>query len=454
MQTLSPGNLSGNVPDRAQPPNLPAVSVWDCVPLRTFLRVVIALWLLTLLVGLAEHFIYHLARYHWSPFFPAYTSPDDFMLYKDRFRYFHQQSFFVSWQSEPLTIARFPFTYPAPAAVLFHWFFLFGRFSEGVLFGSFLVGAIAGALLFMQALVRRGLYGISTLAVVLVAGVLSYPILFALDRGNIELINVLLVWASIACIWRCWWYPGAVLLGLAVSLKIFPFLLVGIFVAHRKYGASLTVLLVAAISTLCSYWRLGPTFQAARAGTASGLEFFQRAYILSFDLGEAGFDHSLFTPVKLLQKAAHHIMPSMVGTSLAPWLRFYLLLGILCGLVLFFYRIIRLPLVNQIVALVSISILLPPLSADYTLVHLYAPFACLALLAVSATRSRKAVPGLGFAMLLLAVLVAPEGFLFLHGLRLSGLIKTSALLLLVGTAVTLPWEDRGLVELAGTQQTA
>ena len=41
------------------------------------------------------------------------------------------------------------------------------------------------------------------------------------------------------------------------------------------------------------------------------------------------------------------------------------------ALLIYFGRIIRLPRINQIVILLTLSILLPPVSGDYTLVHLY-----------------------------------------------------------------------------------
>jgi len=131
-----------------------------------------------------------------------------------------------------------------------------------------------------------------------------------------------------------------------------------------------------------------------------------------------------------------------VGESLAPWLHAYLLVGIVGGLLFFFFRIVRLPLLNQIVVLVATLLVLPPVSNDYTLLHLYAPFACLTLFAVSAARSGELPYRLGFAMLLMGVLLAPESYLILHQLRPSGFLKALALVLLVWTAASTRWEDR------------
>ena len=219
-------------------------------------------------------------------------------------------------------------------------------------------------------------------------------------------------------------------------------MLLGIFVAQRKYLQGLLTICIAALSTALSYIVLGPTFAVARAGIASGLEFFKQNYVLATHLDEAGFDHSIFTLVKLVHKAAYQRIPTAVSPDLTRWLSVYLLVATLSGLILFFGRVIRLPLTNQIVVLVAASLLLPPLSADYTLMHLYAPFACLALVAVSASVSRTQQRGIVFAMLLFGVLMAPESFLIFHGTRLSGLLKTAALGLLIWTAATVRWYDQ------------
>ena len=422
--------------------NRVALRLANCAPLRAFVVVVTALWLLTLLVGLTEHLVFHLPSKYWWPLFSTRSGLDDFNIYTGRFHHFHQASFFVPWKSIAVDLANFPFTYPAPAALVFRFFFLFGLYSETAMFCAFLLGAVAATLLFGRALRRRGLNWTSTAILLLIAGVLSYPILFAVDRGNIELINVVLVWATIACVWNQWWYKGAILLGLAISIKLFPFVLLGIFVAQRKYLQGLLTICIAALSTALSYIVLGPTFAVARAGIASGLEFFKQNYVLATHLDEAGFDHSIFTLLKLVHKAAYQRIPTAVSPDLTRWLSVYLLVATLSGLILFFGRVIRLPLTNQIVVLVAASLLLPPLSADYTLMHLYAPFACLALVAVSASVSRTQQRGIVLAMLLFGVLMAPESFLIFHGTRLSGLLKTAALGLLIWTAATVRWYDQ------------
>ena len=51
------------------------------------------------------------------------------------------------------------------------------------------------------------------------------------------------------------------------------------------------------------------------------------------------------------------------------------------GVILWFWRIRKPPILNQVTALSVASVLLPPLSHDYTLMHLYAPWVMLVMLA-------------------------------------------------------------------------
>jgi hypothetical protein len=91
-------------------------------------------------------------------------------------------------------------------------------------------------------------------------------------------------------------------------------------------------------------------------------------------------------------------------TKLARWY-----MGIMASgcLLLYVFRIVRLPRVNQIVILLTLSVLLPPVSADYTLVHLYPAWLILAFVTLELEPGvlRSRVLPLCFKAVALSVLV-------------------------------------------------
>ena len=64
------------------------------------------------------------------------------------------------------------------------------------------------------------------------------------------------------------------------------------------------------------------------------------------------------------------------------------------GLLLFTTLLWRIPLLNHIVVLSILSVTIPPVSFDYTLLSLYAAFAMLCMLAIRANTLRHVVKSL------------------------------------------------------------
>ena len=112
------------------------------------------------------------------------------------------------------------------------------------------------------------------------------------------------------------------------------------------------------------------------------------------------------------------------------------------GLVLYFTRIIRLPRVNQIVILLALSLLLPPISGDYTLIHLYAGWLVLALYALRAQPGIIRSRVLPACFLFLAIVFCPETYMFIGQAHIAGSFKALALSLLVILLLIYPLEEK------------
>jgi hypothetical protein len=396
--------------------------------LRRFLQALFLLWLTTLAVVLIGKYALHLPPRKWYPFFPWEDRFTDFTLNIKGFSQFGKSEFF-----DP---AIMPFAYPAPLIIVFEGFFIVGSYSLPTYLAFCFLSFSIAATLFGCAIRRRGLGLPQTLLLTGSAVLLSYPFWFTIDRANIEVVDWLLVAAAIAAYWNKRWYLSATFIGLAVSCKIFPVVFLGLLLSARKYRATAWGLLVSVAAVLTSTWLVGPTFEIAWQGIARTMAFLKLHYMLEVDVLGAEFQHSLFGLIKLWN------IPSLKDEH-AVYLKLlnrYIIVCAIGGPTLFFWKIWRLPRANQILALTVASVLLPPWSADYTLIHLYIPWAVLALISVKIPEGKR-VPGLVFSFVCLAYLMAPETYLQPWGIPMAGPSKAVVLLLLLIASVSYPFPE-------------
>ncbi len=150
-----------------------------------------------------------------------------------------------------------------------------------------------------------------------------------------------------------------------------------------------------------------------------------------------GFDHSLFGFYKRLSPS---LPPPLV---LGRLLSIYLAASSLFGVVIFWIKIRKLPIINQILSLSIASILFPPTSFDYTLMHLYIPWSLLVLLSVQSRSEIVRSRGLSIAFVCFAILMSPESEFIHNGLRFGGQIKAVTLVLLLALSLIVPFPREG-----------
>jgi hypothetical protein len=112
------------------------------------------------------------------------------------------------------------------------------------------------------------------------------------------------------------------------------------------------------------------------------------------------------------------------------------------ALAVYFSRVIRLPRVNQIVILLTLSVLLPPVSGDYTLVHLYAGWMILTLVALDAEPGIVRSRVLPACFLILAIVFCPETYMFAGAAHFAGSFKALALCVLVILLLVYPLDEK------------
>lgn len=361
----------------------------------------------------------------------------DFHVFFDKFHFFHSKQFYTE---------TIQLSYPAPALLIYKVFLIplpHPNAGAGAVarFGlSLLVGMLLLLFCWWRVLVELGLTRRLALAYIVGTTVLSFPLWFELAQGNIEWVLWLMLTAAVLALCRGHIKTAAVLIGLAGSAKLFPIIYIGLFIPGRRYAGVGIVMLTACLSTVISLWLVCPDIPYSWHQTVLALTSFERHYMAGVRPLEVGFDHSLFAIVKLALTASGS-MPNPQKT-----LGVYLVTVACGGVVLFFLRIRRMPVINQVFCLAIAAILLPPVSYDYTLLHLYIGVALLSLFALYRGHVFPGVraPGLVITFLVLAFVLSPESEIIWHGVRYAGQAKAVALLVLGYLCLRWPFYLPGL----------
>jgi hypothetical protein len=359
--------------------------------------------------------------------FPYYYVPgnmfQDFFGFHDKFRQWGTPAFFDHSQFGY-------FMYPAPLVHVFR--FLLGLHHARTCFLTLLLLTAAGlALAFVQVLRREGLQLTQGVLFVGATALLSYPLLYLLQRSNIEVFIWVLGAIGVWCFLTGRTNTSAILIGVAASLKLYPFILLGLFLPRRKYGGFLLGIATFAAVTVLSLYFVGPTISAAAHWDAEQIDAFSKYYV--GDVWALGYDHSLFGLVKAFTLHWH--------PNYFAWARPYSIAAASLSVALYLLRIWRLPLPNQVLALSILCVTIAPLSYDYTLLNLYPAFALLAVLALRARQSNTQVPHLTAFMVLFALIFTPQSYIIAHAVRYGAQLRSVCLITMLVFALTTPLPD-------------
>lgn len=426
-------NLFLNRKIAALPPVLAAFALWSA-------GLTAASLVFSFVCGQVFHLKYPYAFPLFHPDLPFW----DFTVFAQRFAHFRQSDFWAPF--------NYPFTYPPASAVAFAFFYSLPH-PLATYLTFCVIALVTGAIVSVRALVRHGISPVAASAFVSLSIVTCWPIGYLFNRANIEGLVAFILALGVACfLYRRWWL-GATLVAIAGAMKIFPAVLLALLLSRRRYWEFAWGVVVMLALTVLSLKFLGPSTRAAGRQIGLGLQFFQAEWAGRFLPTEIGFDHSAFTLFKMpygIWSALHHGLIDFVlrggspdnrvssGQHLQVLLTTYTVIAGVGGLVLYFGWIRRLPFLNQLLALSVCAVTLPPVSFDYTLVHLLLPFGVLCIYATSVWRSGQMVPGLRLSFLAFAVVFTTGAFLT-YGDRWAGQVRAVALLVLLAAVVRLPF---------------
>lgn len=355
---------------------------------------------------------------------PYYFVPEDlfqdFQSFRPRFGAFGTPDFFIKPPGQYLM-------YPAPLIFPIAFFMHFSHPIRSFLTFTVLV-VVLFALLLRKTLIAAGINPRSASVFTFVTLLTSYPVLFLIQRGNLEVLVWIPVTLGLLFFYRKQYMWAAIAFGVATSLKLYPFMFLSLLISKRRFRETCVALLTAAGVTLVALWRLGPTIPAAFAWNSIQLQAFGKYFAASE--WALGYDHSFFALVKV---ATLHWHP-----DLTPYVHAYTLAAAVLGLFLFFAFLWRIPTLNQILVLSVLSITMPPVSYDYTLLSLYAVFAMLCVAAVKAEELEINPKIITCHLVLFALVLTPESYLIFGGARFCAQFRCLCMIVSIALALRFP----------------
>jgi len=391
--------------------------------LRWFWIGSVSAFALTLLVACLEYRA-GMNKYRWSGFDSPYFR--DLIQDMPTFRLLHTAAFF-DWTNPA------PVAYPPFGAVQLGLLYFTGH---PVIF--FLVLAMAGlgfaVWAVSRALVEVGIDRRTAMLFPLTLALVSFPIQRLVVQGNIEIF--LWIFAAVGT----WAYlrdhddVAAIFWGLAAASKFYPAVLLLLLLARRKFRAFAVGMLVFVVVTLLSTAYLGPDLATAWKGSLQNVFGYQLLRAAELSTREMNANHSWFLPVKLAAAIA--------GTSALKLVKAYYVCGGLLFVAVFFGRLRKMPVANQLLGASIFMMAFPTISYFHTLVNLYAPLLVLFFLAIRADRAGVRIAGLSTAILLFIPLFASfQLFTFPTAFLFCGVVQTILLLVLFLYAVQYPFAE-------------
>ena len=352
----------------------------------------------------------------WRPLGAPFPFLGDLLENAPTFRLVHTQAFWHGALAPAIA-------YPPFGGVVLGLFYASGH--PGLLYMSLGLSSLLPACwLVRRALLERGIQTWTATLFPLTIAAASFPIEGLLQRGNLELVVWILAGLGAWMFLRGHEHRAAIFWGLAAAVKLYPIVLLILFWPRRRFRPALLGVASFLVATAGSLLYLGPTLRSAWLGWTGDLFGYQHKRAAFWNLTELAENHSFFTWVKAVAIVAHHPPDGLIPT-------YYVCGGLLFGL-LYFGRLGKLPVPNQLLGVTAFMLLLPTISAFYTLVHLYAPLLVLIFLALEADRARVRVPGLNFSILLFVPICACYTlFTFRSVLLFGGLLQGGCLVVLL-----------------------
>ncbi len=247
---------------------------------------------------------------------------------------------------------------------------------------------------------------------------MSYPVLFNLDRGNSEALLFIFTAMFIYYYQKNKDLRSVFFLSLAISMKLYPIVFVVLFLADKKYKNTFYTISAAAFITLSSALILDGGIIYSFTQLKQNIVLFKNTYIMT----DHGLQHnsSLYGVIKLLIKLCPQLLPI---------LKYYSVLAMTSLLFIAFYIMRENILWKKVCLLVFFMILFPQVSYDYKLIHVLIP------LTLFINDDRGDYPDTFYAILLSLLMTPKDYYLITKDISIAVLINPLIMLMITGKII-------------------
>jgi len=219
----------------------------------------------------------------------------------------------------------------------------------------------------------------STVINIVIFSLLSYPLLFTVNRGNMEIFVFFLLYLFASYLSKKKFLTSAFFLSLAISMKLFPVVFLVVFLSFKKFRVFFFACLSTLLINLISYVTI--FFQSSNIIKKMMSEYFASytgSYMKAYAIDNRGLDfgHSLYGLLKL-RIFSFYKSTSITDVTLREVTSLFKLYSFIeIGLFAFlssYVVFIEKELWKKITLLVIAMNLLPYISADYKLINFFVP---------------------------------------------------------------------------------
>lgn len=202
---------------------------------------------------------------------------------------------------------------------------------------------------------------------IFILSVVSYPVLYMLDKGNLDSILFIILALFVSAFKSEKYFLAAILLGIENAFKPFPIFFLILFLMKKKYKEFFISLLISALLIIGGFMFLkGPFFDQIIIFIKS-LALFKARYALGPALG-IGFSSSLFMPLKAVM-----LHFSTKVSDIATFVKIYDYFSLFASIITLFFVWREKILWKQLTLLICNFLLLPYCTYDYKFIFLFIP---------------------------------------------------------------------------------
>lgn len=198
---------------------------------------------------------------------------------------------------------------------------------------------------------------------------LSYPVIFTMDRGNVEILVFACLYLFLGCYLRGALSYSVIFLACAGAMKLYPLVFAVLFLEKGKYRYLFATGLITMILT-CGAAALYP---GGMIHSFKSLGLILEHYRRLFIIGNQGLPYgsSYFGLLKILLRKIYPLY-----FNLEKVLPYYTVIALaLFGALTAFIAFVEREFWKKVAVLTALMIVLPHVSGDYKLIHLFFPLA-------------------------------------------------------------------------------